>query len=94
MALVVAGDPRVEAPLGTQMYTLAASVAPQGAAAESTTWLTTGIGAGFATGSAFSGVLVGAGGTHAGYALAVAGVLAALLPVVGSLALRPTVAPA
>jgi MFS family permease len=92
VALVVTGLPM--APLGTQIYALTASVAPQGAATESTTWLTTGIGAGFATGSALGGVLIGAGGTHAGYALAVAGVLAALLPVVGSLALRPAVAPA
>jgi MFS family permease len=91
-ALVVTGLPM--APLGTQIYALTASVAPAGAATESTTWLTSGIGAGFATGSALGGALIGAGGTHAGYGLALAGVLAALLPVVGSVALRPAVAPA
>jgi MFS family permease len=92
LALVVTGLPM--APLGTQIYAVTASVAPHGAATESTTWLTTGMGAGFAAGSALGGALIGAGGTHAGYGLAVAGVLAALLPVVGSVALRPAVAPA
>jgi MFS family permease len=92
LALVASGLPL--APLGTQIYALTTSIAPAGAATESTTWLTSGISAGFAAGSALGGALISAGGTHAGYALAVAAVLAALLPIRGSAALRPAVAPA
>jgi MFS family permease len=92
LALVVTGLPM--APLGAQIYALTAAVAPQGAETESTTWLTSGISAGFAAGSALGGVVIGAGGTHAAYALAVAGFVAATLPVRGSGALRPALATA
>jgi MFS family permease len=92
LALVATGLPM--APLGAQIYALTDAVAPDGAATESTTWLTSGISAGFAAGSALGGVLIGAGGTHVAYALAVAGFAMALLPVRGSVALRPAVATA
>jgi MFS family permease len=92
LALVASGLPI--APLGAQIYALTTSIAPDGAATESTTWLTSGISAGFAAGSALGGALIGAGGTHAGYALAVAAALAALIPIRGSVALRPAPAPA
>jgi MFS family permease len=83
------------APLGAQVFNLLTEVAPEGTATESTTWLATGIVAGFSAGSALGGVLIGAGGSRAGFALAAAAVAGALLAVRGSVArLRPVPVPA
>jgi MFS family permease len=83
------------APLGAQVYNLLTEVAPEGTATESTTWLATGIVAGFSAGAALGGVLIGAGGSRAGFALSAAAVVGALLAVRGSVArLRPVVVPA
>jgi MFS family permease len=83
------------APLGAQVYNLLSEVAPEGTATESATWLATGIVAGFSAGTALGGVLIGAGGSRAGFVLAVAAVIGALVAVRGSMArLRPAVVPA
>jgi MFS family permease len=93
VALVAAGAPI--APLGAQIFGLITAIAPEGAATESTTWLATGMGAGFSAGSAFGGALIGAGGARAGYALAAAAVFGGLVAVRSSVALlRPVAVPA
>jgi len=92
VGLVAAGLPI--APFFAQIYGLVTAIAPAGTVTESSTWLATGIGGGFSAGSALGGVLIGGAGSHAGYALAVAGALAALVTVRGSVALlRPQAAP-
>jgi MFS family permease len=93
IGLVAAGGPI--APLGAQIYSLITTIAPAGTVTESTTWLGTGIGGGVSAGSALGGVLIGAGGARAAYALGAVAILGALVAVRGSVErLRPVAVPA
>ena len=77
VVLVAAGLPI--APFFAQMWGLVTTIAPEGSATESATWLTTGIAGGVSAGSALGGALIGAAGSRAGYGLGAAAILGAFL---------------
>jgi MFS family permease len=90
--LLVAGA--ALAPAFASVYTMVERVAPAGAVTEAFAWLGTAMAMGGAAGSALAGVMADGSGPAAAFALAgVAGVLAALTPVLRAHTLAGPVSP-